>query len=231
VKPSTKAAIAQLEAQDDGEAHLRCSDDHHNLVLCKGDAPGLKRMAFELETDDDVERAARHIAARGWSLREVPDAECERLRQGRTLRFRIPASQLVFEFYAQMARASAPYAPSVAKIQRLGHVVVRCADRDAVLQTLTGELNFRVSDHFADQVAFLRCFPNPYHHSFGVARSDADGLHHVNFMVTDVDGDTAKAKQLGGKAMVGPQDIPNVGRFAIVSDPQGAMFAVFEMRG
>jgi uncharacterized protein len=28
--------------------------------------------------------------------------------------------------------------------------------------------------------------------------------------------------------MVPPQDIPNTGRFAIVSDPQGAMFAVFK---
>ena len=42
------------------------------------------------------------------------------------------------------------------------------------------------------------------------------------------DASTAKAKELGGKVMVRPQDIPNTGRFAIVSDPQGAMFAVFE---
>ena len=47
------------------------------------------------------------------------------------------------------------------------------------------------------------------------------------FMVTDVDGASAKAKQLGGKAMVGPQDIENVGRFAIIGDPQGAVFALF----
>ena len=215
----------QLEAQDEGEAYLRCSDDHHNLVLNKSEAPGLKRMAFELESDDDVERAARHIAAHGWSLREVPDAECERLRQGRTLRFRIPASQLVFEFYAQMMRASGPYAPSVAKIQRLGHVVVRCADRDAVLQTLTGELNFRVSDIFADQVAFLRCFPNPYHHRFGVARSDADGLHHVNFMVTDVDDvgrATNRMRQAGVEVVYGPgrHDISN-SIFFYYLDPDG----------
>ena len=215
----------QLEAQDEGEAYLRCSDDHHNLVLNKSEAPGLKRMAFELESDDDVERAARHIAAHGWSLREVPDAECERLRQGRTLRFRIPASQLVFEFYAQMMRASGPYAPSVAKIQRLGHVVVRCADRDAVLQTLTRELNFRVSDHFADQVAFLRCFPNRYHHSFGVARSDADGLHHVNFMVTDVDDvgrATNRMRQAGVEVVYGPgrHDISN-SIFFYYLDPDG----------
>ena len=48
------------------------------------------------------------------------------------------------------------------------------------------------------------------------------------FQVASCDASTAKAKELGGKVMVGPQDIPNTGRFTIVSDPQGAMFAVFE---
>jgi len=48
------------------------------------------------------------------------------------------------------------------------------------------------------------------------------------FMVANVDASTDKAKQLGGKAMVGPQDISNVGRFSVVSDPQGAVFALFQ---
>jgi predicted enzyme related to lactoylglutathione lyase len=47
------------------------------------------------------------------------------------------------------------------------------------------------------------------------------------FMVTDVDASAANAKQLGAKVMVAPGDIPNVGRFAIIGDPQGAVFAVF----
>ena len=47
------------------------------------------------------------------------------------------------------------------------------------------------------------------------------------FMVTDVDATAAKAKQLGAKVMVAPGDIPNTGRFSIVSDPQGAAFAIF----
>ncbi|HJZ73576.1 MAG TPA: VOC family protein [Vicinamibacterales bacterium] len=48
------------------------------------------------------------------------------------------------------------------------------------------------------------------------------------FMVANVDASTDKAKQLGGKAMIGPQDIPNVGRFSIIGDPQGAVFALFQ---
>jgi uncharacterized protein len=48
------------------------------------------------------------------------------------------------------------------------------------------------------------------------------------FQVAHADASAAKVKALGGHVMVPPQDIPNTGRFAIVSDPQGAMFAVFE---
>jgi hypothetical protein len=50
------------------------------------------------------------------------------------------------------------------------------------------------------------------------------------FQVANVDASAAKAKELGGKTMVGPNDIPDAGRFAILTDPQGAMFAVFHRR-
>ena len=47
--------------------------------------------------------------------------------------------------------------------------------------------------------------------------------------VTDVDGKAAEVKKLGGAIHMPPQDIPGVGRFAMVADPQGAVFYV--MRG
>jgi uncharacterized protein len=43
--------------------------------------------------------------------------------------------------------------------------------------------------------------------------------------VDDVDVTAAKAKDLGGKVLVEPQDIPQVGRFSVLQDPQGAWFA------
>jgi predicted enzyme related to lactoylglutathione lyase len=48
------------------------------------------------------------------------------------------------------------------------------------------------------------------------------------FQVADCDGSAAKAKELGASVMVPAQDIPKTGRFAILQDPQGAMFAVFK---
>lgn len=47
--------------------------------------------------------------------------------------------------------------------------------------------------------------------------------------VDDVDATTEKAKALGGSVHVPPTDIPGVGRFAFLADPQGAPFYV--MRG
>jgi predicted enzyme related to lactoylglutathione lyase len=49
------------------------------------------------------------------------------------------------------------------------------------------------------------------------------------FQVNDADATAAKATELGGRVMTGPTDIPNVGRFAVVADPQGAVFAVIKI--
>jgi predicted enzyme related to lactoylglutathione lyase len=45
--------------------------------------------------------------------------------------------------------------------------------------------------------------------------------------VPDVDATLRQAVGLGARAYVQPQDIPNIGRFAVLGDPQGATFALF----
>lgn len=40
--------------------------------------------------------------------------------------------------------------------------------------------------------------------------------------VDDVDATAKRCSELGGKVLVGPQDIPEVGRFAVIQDRQGA---------
>ena len=46
--------------------------------------------------------------------------------------------------------------------------------------------------------------------------------------VTDIDASAAHAKSLGGKVMMGPMEIPGVGRWAVISDPQGAMLGLYQ---
>jgi len=49
--------------------------------------------------------------------------------------------------------------------------------------------------------------------------------------VDDVDAAAGKLKLAGGSVMRAPMDIPQVGRFAIVADSQGAVFALFKDAG
>ncbi|MFW2850625.1 VOC family protein [Sphingomonas sp. TX0543] len=42
----------------------------------------------------------------------------------------------------------------------------------------------------------------------------------------DVDAAAARVKELGGAVHFGPMDIPHVGRFAVVADPQGVAFSL-----
>jgi uncharacterized protein len=51
----------------------------------------------------------------------------------------------------------------------------------------------------------------------------------LSYISTSSADDTSReAEALGGKVLKAPADIPNVGRFAVLQDPQGATFAVFQ---
>jgi len=48
------------------------------------------------------------------------------------------------------------------------------------------------------------------------------------FLVADCDASVAKAKELGAAVYMEPMTLENVGRFAVIADPQGAAFSVFQ---
>ncbi|MDP9149516.1 MAG: VOC family protein [Myxococcota bacterium] len=51
-------------------------------------------------------------------------------------------------------------------------------------------------------------------------------MGHVQ--VDDVDGRVALTRKLGGKVYKEPDDVPSVGRFAVIADPQGASLSIFK---
>ncbi|HMC57210.1 MAG TPA: VOC family protein [Gemmatimonadaceae bacterium] len=62
------------------------------------------------------------------------------------------------------------------------------------------------------------------------AEQSAQGIpsHWLAYVaVGDVDSSARAATALGGQVLHGPEDIPDVGRFAIIRDPQGGMVAIF----
>jgi len=188
------------ESTDDFAA-LRCGADHHNVLLCKAAQPGLKRVGFDLGSAEELDKALRYVDKLGLSPEPVSAEECKRLKIVKAFRFREPASGICLEFFVSMMQMATPFAKRVTHIERLGHVVFNVREFDKVLSFFVDKLGFRVSDFVPGFAAFLRCYPNPLHHSLAILAGDENRLNHVNFMVHDID-DVGKAMHRMRKANV-----------------------------
>ncbi len=212
-------------ASEDGETvFLRTSDRHHDLVLTRGDRAALKRIGWEMESAAALAAARAHLEALDIAIHPVCAEEAATLGIHDAFRFVEPTSGVLFEFYARMDTAP-PFEPTHTAITRLGHVVLTSPRKADTERFLIDELNFRVSDRIGEVVTFMRCFPNPLHHSFGVGGSPAPSLGHINFMVSDFD-DIGRAnvrmKKHGVPVVYGPGHHPTSGSvFFYFRDPDG----------
>jgi 2,3-dihydroxy-p-cumate/2,3-dihydroxybenzoate 3,4-dioxygenase len=215
----------ELVRHDAGSAIFRCGERHHDVVLLAADSPGLKRVAFELEAAADLGAARDRFATLGLEVADVGAEERAQLRQGETIRVREPCSGLEFEFFIDGERPVTDFAPTVAKITRVGHVVIEVTDLAAVLGFLVDHANFRTSDYVEGRIHFLRCFPNPLHHSFAVQQGAENRLHHVNLMVSDIDDvgrGMNRMKKAGVEIVFGPgRHEPSGSVFLYFLDPDG----------
>ena len=74
--------------------------------------------------------------------------------------------------------------------------------------------------------------PNPIGGMMTITKDMADHGAKPTWLgyltVANADETVAGIKQRGGRALMGPMDLPNVGRIAMVADPQGAPFYVMQ---
>jgi 2,3-dihydroxy-p-cumate/2,3-dihydroxybenzoate 3,4-dioxygenase len=178
--------LQHVETNENGLSFYRCSNDHHNVILYPAETPGIKRVGFQLENDKHLEICYEELVKNGLNPREVSEKELKELKQGQSFRIVEPNTGLEIEFYSKMMYMVKDYVPKHTKIQRLGHLVLNCVDVESTLKFFTEKLNFVISDQLGDN-AWLRCYPSPYHHSLALIKNNENKLHHVNFMVTDID--------------------------------------------
>jgi 2,3-dihydroxy-p-cumate/2,3-dihydroxybenzoate 3,4-dioxygenase len=211
--------------QNDRVAYLRCSRDHHNIVLYQSEERGLKRVAFELESERDVEAAFAHFQALDMAPERIASADLKALHQNGGFRVRERHSGVLFELFSGPMFLARDYVPTVADIARIGHVVISSCDFPASRDALVRDFGFRISDHIEGRIAFMRCHPNPFHHTFAVGPGSRSEFHHVNFMVTDID-DVGKAlyrlKKHDVRIVYGPgRHPPSNSVFLYFLDPDG----------
>jgi predicted enzyme related to lactoylglutathione lyase len=65
------------------------------------------------------------------------------------------------------------------------------------------------------------------HGGFGTAEGGAPSHWLGHVLVENVDDTTARAMQAGGNVVAGPFDIPEIGRMAVIADPQGAILSAY----
>lgn len=167
---------------------LRCGPHHHSVILFKADQPGIKRMGFEMESPEALAALCETLTANGVPYVEMSPMHCREFKLGRSIQMIEPNMGLCLEFFDSMQELGGrPFAPTVADIQRLGHIVLKSPDYRKTVDFFNQILNFRISDEVDGAITFMRAFPNPLHHSIGIGNGTRPALHHLNFMVSEVD--------------------------------------------
>jgi predicted enzyme related to lactoylglutathione lyase len=69
------------------------------------------------------------------------------------------------------------------------------------------------------------------HGGFNAAQGDAPSHWLGHVLVQDVDETVRRAEAAGGNIAAGPMDMPEIGRFALIADPQGATISLYSPEG
>ncbi len=180
-----------LVEQAGDTAFLSCDGDHHNLMLHAASAPSLKRIAFELESPAQIEVARRVLDEAGVRHRRIDAGECAAMYVEDGVRLADPDG-ITLDLVVGMTRRTSAFVPHPIRLVRLSHAVIRVPDFQRSLKFYTDVMNFRVSDfrhedEGAPYFVFMRCFPNPYHHSFAIQQGAKAAFFHAAYTVESLD--------------------------------------------
>lgn len=173
-----------------GEKFFRCTPHHHDIVLCPSDRAAFVRSGWELETEEDVDKAHLHFERIGLAPKWVASEEAGTLGLERAFRIREPLTGTCYEYFARMSYLSVPLTRNVTSFYGQGHFGLMVPNTRELADYMVKNMGFRVSDYLEGwPVALLRAFPNPNHHSFAPLQSPSGKVlfHHVAFMVNTID--------------------------------------------
>jgi 2,3-dihydroxy-p-cumate/2,3-dihydroxybenzoate 3,4-dioxygenase len=171
-----------------GERFFRCGPQHHDVVLYQNAEPGFVRHGWQMETDDDVQKAYRHFEQLGLKPTWLPKEESEVLGLSINPAFRVrePTVGICYEYYSMMWTYSSPLSVQLTDFETYLHVGINVPDVRATTEYAVDNMGFIVSDYLGDYVGtLLRTFPIPHHHTFAFlpSRTGKAGFNHIAFKV------------------------------------------------
>src|SRR5258708_10139432 len=147
----------------EGEYRLRCSEDPYAVALHRADQPGFKRGGWMLEDESQFAVLHKRLSDNGVPYEHLTVTECQARGFARGTRMVEPTTGVTMEFYRLPAWAKPePFAPTVAKIQGLGHVVCTTPRYNEALSFFRNVLNLAEADSIGEGVTFFRAFAHPY---------------------------------------------------------------------
>lgn len=173
-----------------GARMFRSGPAHHDIVLTQADGPGFLRGGWELETDEDLEKAFAHYEGLQLRPKWLSDDEANDLALEKAFRVRDPIMGATFEYYSKMTVISSPRTNRLTQFQGGKHIGFAVPDCKQVTDYMVENMGFLVSDYLAGwHASLLRAFPNPNHHSFAPLQMPGGklGFHHIAFMVESID--------------------------------------------
>ncbi|WP_157219249.1 VOC family protein [Flavisphingomonas formosensis] len=174
----------------DGARFFRIGPQHHDVMLIPAEKPGFVRSSWELETEEDLDRALAHYQRIGLAPQLIPQEEAAMLGLERAFRIVEPKLNTVWEYYARMSYTVAPRQNRLTNFQGGKHYGLVIPDCKAVTDYMVENMGFLVSDYLEGwRASLLRAFPNPNHHSFAPLQFPAPRptFHHLAFMVDEID--------------------------------------------
>jgi catechol 2,3-dioxygenase len=175
-----------------GTVSLGCGVDHRcDLVLREG-GTGVRLIALEVESEEDLERYAKALAARGVELQRRTDSNSG---VARSVRFASPAGM---EIELVVTDAGPAYLnPGEGDMRRgiapidFDHITLKVPDTDAMVGFLKGALGFSVSDEMRpapDVLAAAWTRAGDQHHDIAMFKGpDTQTLHHYALRLESFD--------------------------------------------
>ena len=176
----------QVTHEDSQQICLRAMEErgHHCLILTKGDVAACNYLAFRVYSEEDLDKAAAHFAAKN-----IDTVWVERLFQGRTLRVLDPHG-IPLEFYFRMDRLPTIHQKYAlykgVKPLRIDHFNCFSPNVDESVE-FYNDMGFRTTEYTEDKKT-QRLWAAWMHRKGGVhdiAFTNGHGprLHHIAFWV------------------------------------------------
>lgn len=177
---ATQVLGVQAVGRADGGVDLRLDAYAARIRLHEGPLDDLAYCGWEVRDAQALDALESRLAAAGVESQRGGPALAADRRVIDLISFRDPEGTVHEAFYGPLQRTDRPFVSPLGVAfktgrQGLGHVVLSCRDKAAMMAFFTQTLGFRLSDHIRTEVipgrpmeiSFLRC--NGRHHSLALA--------------------------------------------------------------